>query len=412
MKKRILLLLLLLLLSGCKKKPPEETLPTETSPASEATESAAPEVEYATAQVNGIPAVLETLSRGDSVDVVQSYDEKHVVVKLDTGYGLVEKNLIRMDTAPAFAAWTGYAYQGAALYDNYRLAGEPVRKLAANGEVQVLEDLGWCYLVEQDGSAGYMKQETLARKPLDTKAGTSGKDDNAPVGEDGGVISMGFAGKVTLLSAIIPQEGTISGKAMVLADETQVILGYFDRGDQIPVVKQENKDGKLTVYLNGIYAEVDLAYVQTAEGESFASWIGQTQQIASVYEDYWMLGSPSDRLNAYTAVTVLYELENCYLVEVDGRTGYMKKTEVTPMKADTPEETRPAATEQTLPKQNPEETKPTESKPTEPVPTESKPAEPEPTESAPTEPKPAEAEPMEPKPTAPKLDPEWTPPVL
>lgn len=404
--------MLLLLLSGCKKKPPEEILPMETVPASEAAQDTQPELEYATVQVNGIPAVLETLSRGDSVDVVQSYDEKHFVVKLDTGYGLVEKNLTRMDTAPAFAAWTGYAYQSAAVYDNYRLAGEPVRKLAANEEVQVLEDLGWCYLVEQGGSAGYMKQETLARKPLDTKAGTSGKG-NAPLGgEDGGQISMGFAGKVTLLSAIIPQEGTVSGKAVVLADGTQVILGYFDRGDTIPVVKQSIGKEKLSVCLNGIYAEVDAAYVQTADEEPFVPWEGETRQIVSVYEDYWMLGSPCDRMNAWTAVTVLYELDNCYLVEAEGRIGYVKKAEVATVKADPQEETSPAATEETAPKQNQEETKPIQPKPTEPSPTESEPTEPKSTESEPTEPESTDPSPTESKPAAPKLDPEWTPPIL
>ena len=37
------------------------------------------------------------------------------------------------------------------LEDYYRLAGTPVKRLTANTKVQVLDDLGWCVLVEYEG---------------------------------------------------------------------------------------------------------------------------------------------------------------------------------------------------------------------------------------------------------------------
>ena len=151
MKNRMILLcvLLILLVCGCGKKKQAEVLPVETQP--ESTAAAEPELVSVTAQVNGIPAVLTTLSRGDWVDVVGSFDEQHYAVKLDAGYGLVEKNLVRMDTQPEFQPWTGYAYRNAEVYDNYHLAGTPARMLDANETVEVLENLGWCYLVRQNG---------------------------------------------------------------------------------------------------------------------------------------------------------------------------------------------------------------------------------------------------------------------
>ena len=433
MQKRViwLLLLLLLILSGCKKKLPAETLPVETTPASETTEAVAPDLEYATAQINGIPAVLDVLSRGDTVDVVKAYDEKHIIIKLETGYGLVEKNLIRLDTVPAYESWTGYAYQGAELYDNYRLAGEPVRTLEVDEEVQVLEDLGWCCLVEQNGNIGYIKQENLAKNPLANKDSNNTSEAGLPnadnydgfEGEDGGEISMHFPGRVTLLSTIIPQEGTVGGKAVVLADETLVILGYFDRGDKIPVVPQNAGSKTLTVYLDGIYVQVDGTYVQTENESEYISWNGQSQQIVSVYGDCWMLGNPIDRLNSNTVVKVLYELDNCYLIEVNGVTGYMRKSDIEPAKEEIPEVTKSTEPKPTEPK--PTEPKPTESKPTEPKPTEPKPTEPKPTEPTPTatpptrthptQPQPTEPKPTEPKPTEPTTPtkpPEWTPPML
>lgn len=424
MKNRRILVLLaaLMLLSGCKKQP-EPTEPVETT--AEATEETTPQVEYATAEADGVPVVLDVLSRGDTVDLAGIFDELHYVVKLEAGYGLVEKNLVRLEGKSPYAAWTGYAYRGAKLYDNYRLAGDPVQALEADAQVEVLEDLGWCCLVDYNGISGYMKPETIAKNPSAGRKAPA--DSEGQEGQDGGEISLGFGGTVTLLSTLAPQEGTVSGKATVLADDTQVILGYFDRGDRIPLLRQNEKDGYLAVYLDGLYAWVADAYVRTAEEKAFEAWDGRTEGIVSLYDDFWMLGSPSGRLNGNVAVRVLFELENCYLVEAEGMTGYMAKADV----AQVPEETTPAATKPTEPAKAPTEptetTEATESteateatepggsteptvKPTEPT----RPAKPvDPTEPAdPTEPS-KSTEPTAPtETTAPTEAPEWTPPIL
>ena len=393
----LLLVMVLMLLSGCKKQP-EATGPVETTGA--ATEETTPQVEYATAEADGVPMVLAVLSRGDTVDVAGAFDENHYIVKLETGYGLVEKNLLRLEGETPFAAWTGYAYQNARVYDNYRLAGEPVKTLEADTQVEVLEDLGWCCLVECDGAAGYMKPETIAKNP-----GTGWKKDAPASGGEGGAEGQD-GGEISLLSTLAPQEGAVSGKATVLADKTQAVLGYFDRGDQIPVLKQSEKEGYLTVYLDGLYACVAEDYVQTPGEKAYEAWDGRTEGIVSLYEDFWMLGSPSGRLNGNVAVRVLFELESCYLVEAEGMTGYMAKADV----AEAPEETAPAATKPTEPAKTPTEAteaarateateaaEPTE-KPTEPAETIA-PAE----TTAPTE------APVE---TTSPTSPEWTPPVL
>ena len=430
----ILLVMLILLFSACTKKPPAETLPVETEP--ETTVSIEPELEYVTAQVNGIPAVLETFSRGDTLDIVKAFDEKHYVVKLGIGYGLVEKNLVRIEGEPEYTPWTGYAYQNAQVHSNYRLAGSPVKTLTANTQVEVLDDLGWCVLVTYDGNTGYMRQESLAKKPTGTYSGQSVPERTE--GEDGGEISMQFSGMVTLLATRAPQEGTVSGKAMVLADETQIVLGYFDRGDQIPVLSNSADGKKLTVYLDGVFAEISDKYVLSEGENAYADWKGQSNGIISVYADYWMLGSPIDRLNTNTTMTVLHELENCYLVEVNGITGYVEKENIVPAKETVPaetqpeqtkptESTKPAATSPAVPKEDSTVTVPTEPKkettPTEATtPTETT----EPTEvSTPTEAtKPVETpteptQPSEPakdadveKETTPTVHPEWTPPIL
>lgn len=104
----LFILLLTLSLSACGKKPPAETMPVETAAETTVPMETEPETEYVTAQVNGIPAVLATLSRGDTVDVVDTFDAKHFVVKLDVGYGLVEKKLVHPEGEAEYEPWTGY----------------------------------------------------------------------------------------------------------------------------------------------------------------------------------------------------------------------------------------------------------------------------------------------------------------
>lgn len=355
----LLIGVLVLLLSACAKEPSVETLPAESVAETTVPVETEPELAYVTAQVNGVPAVLKTFSRDDTLNIVEAFDEKHYVVKLAVGYGLVEKNLVRMEQESASESRSGYSYHNVPVYDNYRLAGKPVKRLAANTQVEVLEDLGWCVLVAYEGNAGYMKQEHLAKAPR-----SSGGDGNEPAGsgsssgkeEDGGEISLRFSGKATLLATITPQGGDSGRRARVLADGTEVVLGYFDRGDRIPVLKETVGQNPLTVYLEGLYATVSPEYVCGDGEKTYTVWEGYSRFGAEIYDDFWMLGSPVDRLNADVAVRVLYELENCYLVEAGAVTGYIAKDMVTVEKAEPVPSEAPAQREDATsePEQKPE----------------------------------------------------------
>lgn len=405
-----LLILLVLSLSACGKEPLAETLPVETESETTASVETKPEVAYLTAEVNGIPAVLETLSRGDTVDIVEAFDEKHYVVKLDEGYGLVEKNLVRLESEPAYEAWTGYSYHNTTLFDNYRLTGDPVKNLASNTKLEVLEDLGWCLLVELEGKNAYVKPENLARNPIigsrESNGGDSKKEgsfsEREGTGEDGGDIWLQHSGNLTFLATITPQKGNVSGKATVLADGTDVVLGYFHRGDLIPVIGEADTDGRLTVSLDGLYATVSGDCILAEGEEPYEQWEGRSTYGAALYEDYWMLGSPVDRLNADKSVTVLYELENCYLVEAGNVTGYVGKNMVTPVRTESiPEETAAKQADQSE-KLDPMPTKPSSSA-----------TAPDAETTAPTETEPTVDSSAENAGTdTGKTDLEWTPPVL
>jgi hypothetical protein len=81
--------------------PPETTAETtvETTLPPETTEETipVPQTPCGTARVHNTPAVLSTRMRGDQVDVVGEYDENHYVIKTAEGYGLVRKELIRLE---------------------------------------------------------------------------------------------------------------------------------------------------------------------------------------------------------------------------------------------------------------------------------------------------------------------------
>lgn len=333
----ILLAMMVLMASGCGKEAPAETtvpattVPETTVPATteatvpETTEETipVPEVVEAKAEVDGVPIVLAILSRGDTVDVVDSFDEKHYVVKLETGYGLVEKSLVRPSGEPEYETWTGYARYQTKFYDNARLTGEPLKTLSTNTPLEVLDDIGWGYVVRCEDIIGYVSKDYVSQYRYSGGGGGGGGG-----GADGGDISL-MHGYVSFLSILAPQEGTVNGHGTVLADGTQIVLGYFDRGEAIPVVTEagfaEGKESYHVVYLDGLYAWVSEDLVRMADEESYAEWIGYSKYNAEVFEDMWLLGDTSDRLGINTEVTVLFELESSYYVNANGVTGFMAK---------------------------------------------------------------------------------------
>lgn len=342
MKKYVIMLLALaiLLCAGCAKQEPVQTEapttvptePTETTvpPTTEET-IPVPEVTMGKVLMDNTPAILDILMRDDTVDVVGEYDEDHYVIKTDLGYGLVKKNLLRLDGEAPYEVWTGYAYWNAEVYDNLYLTGEPVQKLRTNTKIEVLDDVGICYVVRIDDTISFMNKSRLSKWPSSSggsSSGGGGGGGGGSTGADGGDISLQFQGGITLLAAI-EQKGDVTGKAVVLADGTEVILGYFNRSEELPVVAEdgfaENWEGYVTVYLDGLYAYVPQALTQAADAAAYEAWDGYSRWNGVVYDNYHLLGDPIDKLYTNVQVHVVAELENCYVVEVNEVTGYMSK---------------------------------------------------------------------------------------
>lgn len=341
----ILMAGVLLLLAGCGAEAPLETeapIAAETSEAvetTEATETQAPTEplpETAEAQVlaDQVPAILMFKNRDDILDVVGEYDKEHYVVKTKSGYGLVQKILVRTEDQELYESWKGFARYNTELHDNLYLHGEPVQVLNMNTEVEVLEDLGVSLLVKLDETMGFVKKEQISKWRIEYSgssddSGESGGSSN--VGQDGGDITLQSGGSLVLLS-IIEQTGEVTGTAHILADGTPIILGYFERGDMVPVVKNPHEDLILEdyclLYLNGLYAYVQIPMLQLPGSQAYETWDGFVGVNAKCFDNFNLIGDPMTGIWTNVPVHVLADLGHCYLVEINANIGYMAKDSV------------------------------------------------------------------------------------
>ena len=331
-----------LLLAGCGRSvlaTTEETVaPTETTVPTEPTETEppVPQTLSSTVLADRAPVILITLARGDVVDVVGEYDETYSVVKLETGYGLMEKRLLRMEGEESPEQWTGYARWNTQFYTDYNQKASDAEKLSTNTKLQVLDTMdGLCVVQKEDGTIGYVSESSISRSKIRSKSssgGGGGGGGGASYGADGGDIALSWQGGVTLLSTFVPQTGDTTGKATVLADRAEVLLGWYDREETAQIVTEtgfaEPWEGYHTVYLDGLYGYIrqDLLL---SEGEvPYAQWEGYARYGSQLFDNYYLSGEPVKKLSTNTKLQVLCELDGCCLVMVDEEIGYLDTTKI------------------------------------------------------------------------------------
>ncbi len=132
-----------------------------------------------TVLVNEAEIILGWFDRNDAVAIVNEagfIDEKEgwYGIYHQGLYGYVRKNLIRKSAEEAYAQWNGFAKYQAQLFDNYYLDGESVSQLASNADVQILEDLGHCYLAASGGKTGYIAKDMVSETKINYNSGGGG----------------------------------------------------------------------------------------------------------------------------------------------------------------------------------------------------------------------------------------------
>lgn len=333
----ILLCIAMLLLVGCRTQsdpkettvPPEtqnvETIPPETeNVATEpiATEPPAPQTISGIALADYVTVLLATVDRDTVLNIVGEFDQDHYVIKLENCYGLIEKRLVRLEGEAAYEQWNGYSYSGAKFYTNYHLLlTEDTRELVMNTQLVVLDTLDDCVVVQLGEEIGYMNPDWISRNYIQYTPGSGS--------QDGGDISLNNRAGILNLSAVAPQTGNANGSAVVRANGAEIILGWYDRGEEIRIISEEGfveaKEGWHIIYADGLWGYVRQELVAMEGAEPYAEWSGYTRLQAGVYNNYYLCGVPVLKPSTNTVVQILADLGNCYLISIEDQVGCIAK---------------------------------------------------------------------------------------
>ena len=348
MKKVIALtltVLILLTFVSCGKKA-EETSPTvpETTQAPVPTETTEPTIPAPTEpewepgfiRAGYGEAVYRTFAAGTQLKVIGQFKNYYVVEQEDVDL-LVHKEMLRMEGEAPFESWNGYSKSGTEVFDNPYMRGEPVATLDKNTQVTILESNGgWAY-IEWNGGKGYVDASMLSKWRISDGSPSSDNGNTGGGNKDGTDVPIGsltsaeesFQPKVHLLGIYYGPEmekDFESGMATVLADKTEGYICLLVRDDEVKVTSYD--DNTVTIWMGEEqYAEIPRFLVKLEGDTAYESWTGYSRWNGIIYEDYQM-DTEKVTLSTNKHVTVLDEVNGCYVVEYEGHIGYMKPDKV------------------------------------------------------------------------------------
>lgn len=353
MKKVIALtltILILLSMASCGKKA-EETTPTipETTEAPTPTETAEPtipaptELEWETGFVRAGygEAVYRIFEAGTQLKAIGQFMNYYVVEQDDVNL-LIHQQFLRMEGEEPFASWAGYSKSGTEVFEDPYMRGEPIATLDKNTQVTVLESNGgWAY-IEWEGGRGYVDASMISKWRISSGSGGNGGNGGGAGGSGGGNndgtdVPIGsltsaedsFQPKVHLLGAYYgpEMEKNFEGSmATVLADKTEGYICLLVRGDEVKVTAYD--DNTATIWLGEEqYAEIPRFLVKLEGDVDYESWTGYSRWNGIIYEEYQM-DTEKAKLSTNKQVTVLDEVNGCYVVEYEGQIGYMEPDKV------------------------------------------------------------------------------------
>lgn len=278
-------------------------------------------------------AAYRTFDIGTQLKVVGKFRSYYVVEQEDANL-LVNMDLLRLESDPVFESWTGYSKFGTEVFDNPYFRGEPIATLNQNTPVTVLESSGNWACIEWAEGTGYVSADKLSKWRI-SSGGSSGGGGGGP--SDGTDVPIGsltsaehsFKPQVHLLGAYYGPETEKPFEAIsatVLANHTEGYICILVRGDTVRVTACDEETA--TIWLgDDIYAQIPRWLLKLEGEETYEAWTGYSRWNGIVYEEHQMR-TELFALSTNKQVTVLDELENCYIVEYEGRIGYMSPDKV------------------------------------------------------------------------------------
>lgn len=117
------------------------------------------------------------------------------------------------------------------------------------------------------------------------------------------------------------ETGTVQG------NQIPAILQLLNRGDVVEVTGNPD-EAHATVKLENGSGTVEMQLLRFADEEAFEVWEGYAQYNAALYSSYQLAGQPLKTLSLNTKLEVLDELDSCYLVSLEGETGFIAKEQL------------------------------------------------------------------------------------
>ena len=114
------------------------------------------------------------------------------------------------------------------------------------------------------------------------------------------------------------EAGTIQG------DNIPAILCLLKKGDLLEVTGYADET-HATVTVGDAVGTVEKDLLRFAGDAPYESWTAYARWGTALYGSYKLTGEPSETLKTNTELTILDELENCYLVQAGEDTGYIAK---------------------------------------------------------------------------------------
>ena len=114
------------------------------------------------------------------------------------------------------------------------------------------------------------------------------------------------------------EAGTIQG------DNIPAILCQLKKGDLVEVTGYA-ENGSAIVKVGDATGTVEKELLRFAGDESYESWTAYARYNTALYENYKLTGEAEKTLKTNTELTILDELDGCYLVQAGEDTGYIAK---------------------------------------------------------------------------------------
>lgn len=126
----------------------------------------------ATVLADKVEAYYILLNRGDSLKLIDTVKPHYQIIAQGI-FGLGETRLIQDDTKAPYAQWDGYAKNKTVLYGDHRTLKE-LKELKVNTKIHVVADIETCYVVEVNGSLGYILKSSVSKTKVSTGGGGGG----------------------------------------------------------------------------------------------------------------------------------------------------------------------------------------------------------------------------------------------